>query len=242
LFSEGELPHRAFILLEGQVILSVNSKDGSRLIIGIAKAGEVLGLASVLNGCPFEMATETQYTCTIAAIDRVEFLHFLMRHSSALQNAAFSLCQSYNQACKRFRTLSGSPSAKAKIARLLLEFSSSGCVTGSQLRLALNHQEIGEWVGMSRESVSRVLTAFRRGNLIARKGTCLAIKDRPSLERFAAQGRSGRKGDTGKKTPDLEGTDDESIDQLIGHVTAALQRHKIQLPNLRRTTIPIADH
>jgi CRP/FNR family transcriptional regulator, cyclic AMP receptor protein len=236
LFSEGELPQSAFILLEGQVTLSVNSTDGKRLIIGIAKAGEVLGLASVLNGGPYEMATETQYTCKVCTIDRAEFLRFLLRHTSALQNAALALCQSYNQACTRFRTLSGCPTGKAKIARLLLEFANASCQDGTtHFLLALNHQEIGDWVGMSRESVSRVLSSFRRVKLIAQKGACLAITDRSSLERFAAARRPVRMDDNGKLVPHLEGADDKSIDHMIERVTAVLQRHKIRLPRLRRT-------
>ena len=222
LFSEGQPPESALILLEGQVTLSIHSDNGKRLTIGIAKPGEVVGLASVLTGSPYELVAETQYTCKISAIDRVEFLRFLLRHTSALQNAALSLCQSHSQACTRLRTLSGSPSSRAKIARLLLEFSNSGCQAGSQFHLALNHQEIGEWAGMSRESVSRVLSAFRRENLIEQNGASLAIKDRSSLKRLAAESRSDRKDDTGD-TPYLEGTDDEPIDHLIEQVNAVLQ-------------------
>jgi CRP/FNR family transcriptional regulator, cyclic AMP receptor protein len=237
LFSEGELPQRVLILLEGQVTLSVNSSDGKRLIIGIARAGDVLGLASVLSGIPYEMATESQYACKLSSVDRLEFVNFLVRHTSALQSAALSLSQSYNQACTRFRTLSGSPTGRAKIARLLLEFSASGPQPAAQFRMALNHQEIGEWVGMSRESVTRVLSAFRRGNLITQKGACLAIRDRATLERFAAERRLVRTDKSDRNICDDEAIEDESIGQLIEHA-AVLQRHKVSWPGRIKEVIP----
>lgn len=193
LFSEEQLPQKVFFLLEGQVKLSVNSSDGKRFIICIAQPGEILGLASALNGNPYEMTAETLYACRIAILERADFLAFLLHHTSALNSAALALSKSYNQACARFRTLSGTPSVAAKVARLLLEFSASGRPSkeGTRLCLALTHQEIGECVGTCRESVSRVMCEFRRKKLIAMKGSILTIRDRTSLERYAASSTYG---------------------------------------------------
>ena len=52
LFSEKATPEGIFIVVSGEVKLSINSSEGKRLILSIAKAGEVLGLSSVLSGCP----------------------------------------------------------------------------------------------------------------------------------------------------------------------------------------------
>jgi CRP/FNR family cyclic AMP-dependent transcriptional regulator len=193
LFSEEQIPKKVFFLLDGQVKLSVNSSDGKRFIICIAPPGEILGLASALNGNPYEMTAETLYACRIASMERADFLTVLLHHASALNIAALALSKSYNQACARFRTLSGTPSVAAKVARLLLEFSASGRPTkdGTRLCLALTHQEIGECVGTCRESVSRVMCEFRRRKLIAMKGSILTIRDRTSLERYAASSTYG---------------------------------------------------
>jgi CRP/FNR family transcriptional regulator len=52
LFSEKSTPSGIFIVVSGEVKLSINSSEGKRLILSIAKAGEVLGLSSVLSVCP----------------------------------------------------------------------------------------------------------------------------------------------------------------------------------------------
>jgi CRP/FNR family transcriptional regulator len=70
LFSEKDPAPGVYIVLEGEVKLSMNSSDGRRLILRIAKKGEILGLASALSGRPCEMTAETLYPARIAAIVR----------------------------------------------------------------------------------------------------------------------------------------------------------------------------
>src|SRR6516164_7416820 len=50
LFVEGQSPRGVFILCSGKVKLSTSSADGKTLILRIADAGEVLGLAAVVSG------------------------------------------------------------------------------------------------------------------------------------------------------------------------------------------------
>jgi CRP/FNR family transcriptional regulator len=188
LFSEGEFPKRVFIPLSGRTKLSVNLSDGKRFIFRIAEPGEVLGLACALTGNLYETTAETISQCYVALIGRKAFLDFLGRHPSALGSAARSVGNDYGQACARFRTIGGTPSVGAKLARFLLESTASGAQTvdGESLRLTLTHAEIGECIGMCRESVSRTLCDFRRRKLISLRGSTLTITDRHSLERCAA--------------------------------------------------------
>src|ERR1035438_10911807 len=80
LFSEKDPAPGAYIVLEGEVKLSMNSTDGRRLILRIARKGEILGLASALSGKPCEMTAETLYPAKVAPILRRDFLNFLTRH------------------------------------------------------------------------------------------------------------------------------------------------------------------
>ena len=62
LFSEKDTPQGIFIVLAGEVKLSINSSEGQRLILSIARRREVLGLSSALVGhCPCEMTAEVLY-------------------------------------------------------------------------------------------------------------------------------------------------------------------------------------
>lgn len=61
LFSEKEESHGLNLVLEGEVGLSINSSEGRRLSLRIARKGDILGLASTLSGSPYQQTAETLY-------------------------------------------------------------------------------------------------------------------------------------------------------------------------------------
>jgi CRP/FNR family transcriptional regulator len=187
LFSEQQPPVGVFVILEGEVKLSINSSDGRRLNLRIARAGEILGLTSTLSGSAFEMTAETLYPAKIAPIGRREFLGFLMRHPEAYQTVTEELSRQLTMACDQLRTVGLASSAPEKLARLLLDWSQNGHTTeaGTRLRFSLTHEEIGEFIGASRETVTRTLSTFKVRRLVAMNGSTLTIPSRSALENYA---------------------------------------------------------
>jgi CRP/FNR family transcriptional regulator len=187
LFSEKSASTGIFIVVSGEVKLSINSSEGKRLILSIAKAGEVLGLSSVLSGLPSEMTAEVLYPSRIAVIDRDQFLAFMGRHPEVYQVVTQELSLQYKIACEQLRTVALSGSAPEKLARLLLEWSESGQKTeaGMRFRFSLTHEEIGEFIGASRETVTRTLSTFKSRHLVAFHGSILEIPSRVALEHLA---------------------------------------------------------
>jgi len=120
-FAEQEMPTIILFLMEGQVMLSMNSSAGRRLILGIADPGDTLGLAASLSGSRYDITAETLQPCKIASIDRKDFLGFLLRHPAAYKNVTRELCLDRTRAYEQVRTLGLAATAPAKLARLLLE-------------------------------------------------------------------------------------------------------------------------
>jgi len=187
LFTEKDPASGVYVVIEGEVKLSMNSADGKRLILRIAKKGELLGLASTLSGRPCEMTAETLYPAKIAFIPRAEFLSFLTRHPEVYQTVTDILSRHFALACDQLRTVGLSASAPEKLARLLLEWSENGQTTerGTRCRFPLTHGEIGEFIGASRETVTRTLGVFKSRHLIAFQGSTLTIPSRAALETYA---------------------------------------------------------
>lgn len=187
LFSEKDDAPGVYVILEGEVKLSMNSSDGRRLILRIAKKGEILGLASALSGKPCEMTAEALFPAKIAPIARRDFLNFLLRHPDAYQTVTEELSREYTKACEQLRTVGLSASAPEKLARLLLEWSEKGQTTdhGIRFRFSLTHGEIGEFIGASRETVTRTLTIFKTRHLVAFNGSTLTIPNKAALENYA---------------------------------------------------------
>jgi len=187
LFSEKDPAPGIYIVLEGEVKLSMNSSDGRRLILRIARKGEILGLASALSGKPCEMTAETLYPAKIAPIVRKDFLNFLSRHPEVYQTVTEELSRDYTMACEQLRTVGLSNSAPEKLARLLLEWSQNGKTTDGvvHFRFPLTHGEIGEFIGASRETVTRTLSVFKSRHLVAFHGSTLSIPSKAALESLA---------------------------------------------------------
>jgi CRP/FNR family transcriptional regulator len=186
LFQEKAASGSVYVVLEGEVRLSINSSEGRRLSIRIAGKGEILGLASALSGKPHEMTAETLYPAKLAPIGRREFLGFLMRYPVAYQAISEEISREYAITCGHLRTLGLSSSVPEKLARLLLDWSETGQTTesGSRLRFSLTHEQIGEFIGASRETVTRTLSIFKERQLVACHGSILTIPSRAALQNF----------------------------------------------------------
>ncbi len=187
LFAEGQLPHEVFLLLEGRVKLFVNASDGKRLTVHIALDGELLGLPSVFTAAPHRSTAETLYPSGIACIGCAEFMKFLLIHSAAAQAAARELSETCDQTYTRLRTIGVTPSNRAKLARLILEWAPQGKQTeqGIQIHLSLKHGEIAECIGTCRESVTRILRDLQRWQVIELRGSLMTIADLNALEQCA---------------------------------------------------------
>ena len=188
LFSEREEAQGVYVVLDGEVRLSMNSTDGKRLSLRIAKKGDILGLSSTLSGNPYEVTAETLYPARIAPITRRDFLNFLARHPEVYQAVTEELSRHVSMAFEQLRTVALSSSAPEKLARLLLEWSDSGQTTmecGSKVRFSMTHEEIGQFIGASRETVTRTLSTFKTHRLVAFQGSMLTIPSRTALASYA---------------------------------------------------------
>ncbi len=186
LFIERQTARGVYILCEGQVKLSISSSEGKKMILRIAKAGEVLGLVSALAGTPHEVTAEALRPAQAAFIPRDAFLRFIAKHPEAYPIIADQIGAQYSVACEQVRNLGLSASAPEKLARFLLDFAVGGQQTkeGTRIKLPLTHEEIAEFIGTTRETVTRALGEFKSHHLAELRGSNLLIENREALEEF----------------------------------------------------------
>jgi CRP/FNR family transcriptional regulator len=184
LFLEKQDPRGIFVLCQGEVKLSISSSGGKTLILRIAKPGEILGLMAVMSGSSYEVTAETLHPCQVAFIRRDDFLKFLARHPEVYLGVVKQLSSLYQGACEQLRTVGLSASAPEKLARVLLDWSTTGKETkqGTQIKVPLTHEEIAEFIGTTRETVTRTLSDFKTRQLVALQGSTMMISNRAALE------------------------------------------------------------
>jgi CRP/FNR family transcriptional regulator len=181
---EGQGAWGIFVLCQGRAKLSTTSRDGKTLIIRIAEAGEVLGLHAVVTGGPYELTVETMQPCQLDFVGRDDLLKFLRENADASLHAIQHLARDCSDSYGVVRTIGLSHSVSERFARFLLETSADGEVTNGTVRarLAMTHEEISQLVGTSRETITRLLSEFRRNEMVELKGSTLIIHDRPALQ------------------------------------------------------------
>ena len=188
LFLEKQESRGVFILCAGEVKLSISSSAGKTLILRIAKSGEILGLMAALSGSPYEVTAETLHPCQVAFIRREDFVRFLAKHPEAYQKALAQLSSNYSGACDQLRTVGLSASAPEKLgtpaSRLVPCHKEDKQATS--ITLPLTHEEIAQFIGTTRETVTRTLSDFKSQNIVALQGSTLTISNRAALETIGA--------------------------------------------------------
>ncbi len=189
LFAEADESQHVYLIVEGKVKLSLNSNGGRRLILGHVNTGELVGVASMMCGKPQETTAETVYTSKLAVISCADFMNFLMRNPTAYRMVSEELSREFNKACEQLRTVVLLTNAPQKLARLLLDWSKDGqkTDTGTRFRFCMTHEELGECIGASRETVTRVMSTFKTKKLVMLNGSTLTIPNSMALESFAGR-------------------------------------------------------
>jgi len=184
LFVEGQEPRGVFILCNGRVKMFAGSAAGKSVIFRIAEPGELLGLPSTLSNKPYEVTAEALEPTQANFIPRDGFLAFLRQHGDVALRVAEMLSSIYQATCQEVRYLGLSSSAEEKLARFLLDLKPAKNSDPAQHRvtLTLTHEEIASMIGASRETVTRLLTGFKRKRLIEVHGSTLVISNKEALQ------------------------------------------------------------
>jgi len=84
------------------------------------------------------------------------------------------------------RTIGLSHSVSQRFARFLLETAGSGDAGHGTVRakLAMTHEEMSQLVGTSRETITRLLSEFRRNDLAELRGSTLIIRNRGAMRKM----------------------------------------------------------
>src|SRR5215472_11401518 len=182
---EGQPPRGVFVLCTGRAKVSTTSSEGKTIILRIAEPGEVLGLTSVMEGTPYEATIETLEPTQANFISQSDFGRFISQHAEVGMKVAHQLTHNCKCAYDEIRALGLSNSVPQKIAKLLLKWAEHPLPSPSRkpheiaIRVTLTQEEIAQFAGTSRETISRVLADFRKKGWLRIRGATWFISNKP---------------------------------------------------------------
>ncbi len=187
-FHEGHSARGVYLLSSGRAKVSISSADGKKVIIRIARGGDVLGLYAGLTGRPFEATAEMVEGGRIDFISRQDLLGLLGSQHSFGLDLVEMFSRQFSDFVDHTRMLALSETALEKLARLILRWGrdfGERTSDGVRVRVALTQEEIAQIIGASRETVTRLFSVLKRDQIIRVKRDALWICDSDALASLA---------------------------------------------------------
>jgi len=173
----------------GSLKTTVLSNDGREQVSGYHMAGDLLGLDGMgddRHGCE-AIALEDSELCVIP-FTRIEEL---ARHVPALQHNLHKFMSREIERDHRVMLLLGSMRAEERLAAFLLNLSERYKTRGyssTEFVLRMTREEIGSYLGLKLETVSRLFSKFQEEGLVMVAGRSIKIIDMPVLKQLVGQG------------------------------------------------------
>jgi CRP/FNR family transcriptional regulator len=182
---EGYTADRVFVVCSGRIKITASSAEGRLLLLRIAGPGDVLGLASILIGKHYRVSAESIEPCELKSVPRGDFLTLMDDFPEFSRSTALAVSREYDAALFSARRLALSTSAAGKLASALLDWARMNHthdVTTLAFSMPLTHEELGCMAGLSRETVTRLLSRFRSEGLLEQHGETMLLQQPEKLQ------------------------------------------------------------
>lgn len=178
-----------FVIKQGSVKVSMDDRHGREVILRILKAGDFFGEMSLLDGEARSATVTALEPCQALIIFRDQFLKFMPRYPKMVMKMLMALSQRMRKANEKISRLVFAD-AYEKVASVLMDIVEERKIplnVGAEIPLSLTRKELAELVGISRETLTRVMTEFQRAGLLRIERRRIVIIDPARLRREATR-------------------------------------------------------
>jgi CRP/FNR family transcriptional regulator len=183
LYRTGDVFRSIYAVKTGSFKTVVTMRDGREQVTGFYLPGEPLGLDGVcgeVHRCD-AVALEDSTLCIIP-FHQLEALCHEMR---AMQHHVHRMMSGEIVRESGLMMMLGTMTAEERVAAFLLNLSQRLAALGyssTEFLLRMTREEIGSYLGLKLETVSRMLSKFHKGGLVDTQGKLIHILNRAGLE------------------------------------------------------------
>lgn len=186
LFSANDHFENVYAIRSGSLKSYTISEDGVEQITGFHLPGEIVGLDAINDGRhpSFAKALETSSVCALP-FDKLESL---ARQMPALQSQLFRVMSQEIREDQELMMLLNKKSADERLAAFLINLSQRfgrRGLSSSVFRLTMTRSDIGNYLGLAVETISRLLTRFQQEGLLAVEDKEITITQVEALSHLA---------------------------------------------------------
>lgn len=182
IFRQGETPKNLFLVLEGTIMISKDFASGKRDVLFMVGQGDVFGEM-------FLFADTKVYWYDAIAQENVRVLEIpweffycfcsnaCEHHRMITRNMLEIQSEKNFKMTRKLHLLSGT-TLRERVALWLME----QAVEGDVVKLTMNREELADYLGTTRPSLSRELMKMQQEHLIETEKNIIKIVDRDALE------------------------------------------------------------
>lgn len=186
LFREGDEGGAMFLVLNGWIKLTRTGPNGRDIVLELAGPGSLFGELAVLCGLKRAANATALSTTRALAIDGRAVIAAMRAHPDALLAVVHMLGERLARTTAQVED-SLLP-AEARLARALLRLAALDprpAKGGLTIDLGLSQSDLGELTGLARESINKLLSAWRDQGTLSLDGRTLTLIDLPTLRAVA---------------------------------------------------------
>ncbi|MGJ7509823.1 Crp/Fnr family transcriptional regulator [Variovorax sp. GT1P44] len=194
LFFEGAPAASIYVVRTGSFKAFHTAEDGYEQVVGFVHRGNLLGCDALAGECHLVAAVALE-EASVFAIALADFFALSESHPAfgrgvmrAVSNAMIDLTQ--------LADMMAAVAAEVRLARFLIHISqqtSTGGQPARHLRLQMTRRDIGSYLGVAHETISRSFTALADLHLVNVEQRTVEILDLAALQQFAQGTRAPAK-------------------------------------------------
>jgi CRP/FNR family cyclic AMP-dependent transcriptional regulator len=170
-------------VLEGSVAFTVDSVDGRELTLNVLGTGEFFGEIALLDGKGRSATAVARDTCELLFLPRTEFLRFFSERPQAMIGIIELMCEHLRRATDHAADTAFLDLSKRLAKRLVWLLDAAPAPAD----LRISHAELASMLGVSRERVTRQLSAWSDQGILDQGRGRIVVRDRGALEHVVAR-------------------------------------------------------
>lgn len=187
IYARGDVGDNLMVILSGRVKVVNVAPNAREVALNFLGPGDFNGEIAVLDGGPRSADAVALEDTTAFVVYRRDFMPALSAHPEALLEIIQVLCQKLRVASDIVEAYVLEMSARTASGLLrLAQQHGRNTKRGILIDFKIPQRDLGSYLGLSRENVSRQLARFREAGLISMEGAGIYIVDEEGLAGIAA--------------------------------------------------------
>ncbi|MEJ6950897.1 Crp/Fnr family transcriptional regulator [Natronospora cellulosivora (SeqCode)] len=182
LFFQGDPGDNVFFLKRGKVKAIKRNADGEEQILDIFQRGDVFGEVVLFGIKHYPASAITMEEVELASLSKEKFRKYFYKNPDLGWGMLQEMAKKLKQAQNKIENL-GLRDTKGRVATLLIDLLYKFGDEEKKSVLELNRQEMANFIGTTRETVSRTLSDFKKEGLVKINGNKIYIKDIEGLKK-----------------------------------------------------------